>query len=93
MKKKYIFTLLLTLLTFGVTFAQSTVEVINQQPRGMKPVIMVVPEKAWCLNNGYVRNDNSDAPDYEKALLNDDVLNVITRMGEAVRKPIRIANS
>ena len=81
MKKTYIFTLLLTLLTFGVTFAQSTVEVINQQPRGMKPVIMVVPEKAWCLNNGYVRSDNSDVPDYEKALLNDDVLNVITRMG------------
>ena len=48
---------------------------------GQKPTIMVVPEKAWCINHGYVRDDNPKSPDYEKALLNNDVLNVVTEMG------------
>lgn len=81
MKKTYILACLLVLLAAASAFAQSTVENIDQQPKGMKPIIMVVPEKAWCINNGYARSDNPNAPDYEKALLNDDVLNVITKMG------------
>ena len=48
---------------------------------GQKPTIMVVPDKAWCINNRFVRADNPNSPDYEKALLNDDVLNVVTEMG------------
>lgn len=48
---------------------------------GQKPTIMVVPEKAWCINRGYVREDNPKSPDYEKALLDNDVLNVVTEMG------------
>ena len=50
-------------------------------PRAQKPVIMVVPEKQWCIQNGYVQDTNPKVPDYEKALLNDDVLNAITKMG------------
>lgn len=62
------------------TMAQSTI-VNTNSPKAMKPIIMVVPEKAWCVNNGFVRKDNPQTPDYEKALLNDDVLNVKTKMG------------
>ena len=51
-------------------------------PRAQKPVIMVVPEKQWCIQNGYVQDTNPKVPDYEKALLNDDVLNAITKMGD-----------
>lgn len=57
-------------------FAQSTVEEIGQR-KAMKPIIMVVPEKAWCVNQGFVKSGDPNSPDYEKALLNDDVLNVI----------------
>lgn len=47
----------------------------------MKPIIMVIPEKAWCINQGFVKDNDPKSPDYEKALLNDDVLNVITKNG------------
>lgn len=68
-------------LIFAVSsFAQSTVETING-PKAMKPIIMVIPEKAWCINQGFVKDNDPKSPDYEKALLNDDVLNVITKMG------------
>ena len=68
-------------LIFAVSsFAQSTVETINS-PKAMKPIIMVIPEKAWCINQGFVKDNDPKSPDYEKALLNDDVLNVITKMG------------
>ena len=60
-----------------LTFAQTTAN----QPKAMKPIIMVIPEKAWCVNNGFVKSNDPKTPDYEKALLNDDVLNVITKMG------------
>lgn len=53
----------------------------EQTPRAQKPVIMVVPEKAWCINQGFVSDTDAKIPDYGKALLNDDVLNVITKMG------------
>ena len=77
---KKIFVLFTMLIATIATMAQSTVENINT-PKAMKPIIMVVPEKAWCINQGFVRKDNPQSPDYEKALLNDDVLNVITKMG------------
>lgn len=77
--KKIFISFLALLCTLGA-FAQSTVENINQ-PKAMKPIIMVVPEKAWCINHGFVKADDPKSPDYEKALLNDDVLNVITKMG------------
>ena len=78
MKKLYL-SFIALLCTLG-TFAQSTVENINQ-PKAMKPIIMVVPEKAWCINQGFVKADDPNSPDYEKALLDNDVLNVITKMG------------
>ena len=52
----------------------------------MKPIIMVVPEKAWCINNGYVKDDNPKEADYDKALLNNDVLNAITKMGSIMEE-------
>lgn len=45
-----------------------------------KPTIMVVPEKAWCINQGYSTDGRN--VDYQKALRNNDVLSVITKMGE-----------
>ena len=44
-----------------------------------KPVVMVVPEKAWCIQQGYTKDGST--VDYSKALLNNDVLNAVTRMG------------
>lgn len=77
---KKLFVLLALLIAAIASKAQSTVENTNT-PKAMKPIIMVVPEKAWCINQGFVRKDNPQLPDYEKALLNDDVLNVITNDG------------
>lgn len=77
---KKIFVLFSMLIATIATMAQSTI-VNTNSPKAMKPIIMVVPEKAWCINQGFVREDNPQSPDYEKALLNDDVLNVITKMG------------
>ena len=77
--KKLFISFMALICTLGA-FAQSTAENINQ-PKAMKPIIMVVPEKAWCINQGFVKDDDPKSPDYEKALLNNDVLNVITKMG------------
>lgn len=38
--------------------------------------IMLIPDKAFCLNNGYTIDGKN--PDYSKVLLNNDVLNFIT---------------
>lgn len=77
--KKLFISFMALLCTLGA-FAQSTTENINQ-PKAMKPIIMVVPEKAWCINQGFAKDGDPKSPDYEKALLNNDVLNVITKMG------------
>jgi hypothetical protein len=64
--------------------------------KAQKPIIMVVPEKAWCINNGFTRDDNPKAVDYEKALLSDDVLNVITKMGGMMEQrgyPLKLLSS
>ena len=63
-----------------VSAAQTTTQPTGER-KAQKPIIMVVPEKAWCINNGFVKSSDPKSPDYEKALLNDDVLNVITKMG------------
>lgn len=75
-----ILTTFVALLCILSSFAQSTAESINQ-PKARKPIIMVVPERAWCINQGFVKDNDPQSPDYEKALLYDDVLNVITKMG------------
>lgn len=67
--RKLILSLLL-LLSAGSSMAQQSAQ---------KPVVMVVPEKSWCLNQGYTSDGRT--VDYEKALRNDDVLNAITKMG------------
>ena len=64
----------------GIVFFVSVLGQENTGSRAQKPIIMVVPEKSWCINQGFVTSDPK-VPDYEKALLNDDVLNVITKMG------------
>lgn len=65
-------------------------------PKAMKPTIMVVPEKAWCLNNGYVQADNPNVVDYALALRSDDVLNVVTEMGKIMAErgfPLKLLSS
>ena len=52
----------------------------GQGTGAQKPTIMVVPEKSWCLSNGYTTDGRS--VDYDKALRNSDVLSVITKMGD-----------
>lgn len=44
-----------------------------------KPKIMVIPEEAFCINAGFFTMDakGNKIPDYNKAMLNDDVLDVI----------------
>lgn len=90
---KKVFSLCMLFLTFLLPgFAQEQ----QATQRAQKPVIMVVPEKAWCINNGFTRDDNPKAPDYEKALLNDDVLNVITKMGGIMEErgyPLKLLQS
>ena len=51
---KKLFVLLALLIAAIASKAQSTVENTNT-PKAMKPIIMVVPEKAWCINQGFVR--------------------------------------
>ena len=66
----------------------------NDTRRAMRPTIMVVPEKAWCVNHGYTKDGKF--PDYEKALLNSDVLNVITKMGGIMEErgyPLKLLSS
>ena len=65
-------------------------------PKAMKPTIMVVPEKAWCLNKGYVQANNPNAVDYSLALRDDDVLNVVTEMGKIMAErgfPLKLLSS
>ena len=45
-----------------------------------KPTIMVVPDKAWCIRNGYT--DNAGNPNYNRALLDKDMSGLITAMGD-----------
>ena len=47
---------------------------------GMKPKIMVVPEKAWAINNGY-SDASGKGVDYSRVLRNENILNAITEMG------------
>lgn len=90
MKKKMFFLWLL----FG--FLTSIYAQEPATPRAQKPVIMVVPEKAWCINQGFVSAHDAKVPDYEKALLNNDVLNVITKMGGIMEErgyPLKLLSS
>ena len=66
--KKIFICLLVTLIHFDL-MAQTA----------QKPVVMVFPEKAWCIQKGYTSDGKT--VDYHKALLNGDVLNAVTRMG------------
>lgn len=69
----------------------------NSMPqKAMKPTIMVVPEKSWCINHGYVKSDNPSEVDYDRAMLNSDVLNVITKMGGIMEErgyPLKLLTS
>lgn len=52
-----------------------------------KPTLMVVPSDNWCASNGYmitVDNQGTDEhlPDYEKALLNNNLTFAISKIGE-----------
>ncbi len=73
-KNMYLILMLFTMLS--ASYAQE-----KNGPKAQKPTIMVVPEKAWCINQGFVSDSDNKIPDYEKAMLNNDVLNVITKMG------------
>lgn len=53
-----------------ITFAQ----------QAKKPTIMVVPDKAWCVRNGYT--DNHGNPDYSRAIVDENMSGLITAMGD-----------
>ena len=64
--------------------------------KALKPIIMVMPEKAWCIKHGYGIGPDGMQVDYERALLNEDVLNVITRMGGIMEErgyPLKLLSS
>lgn len=42
-----------------------------------KPVIIVFPGREWCINKGFTQDSNPKAPDFRKALQNDDVRQAI----------------
>ena len=72
-----------------LSFAQN-----DSSHKALKPTIMVVPEKAWCINNGFTKDGKQ--PDYKMALLNDDVLNAITKMGGIMEErgyPLKLLSS
>lgn len=89
--RKLIVFMLLSILSISQIGAQEV-----KGPKAQKPIIMVVPEKQWCINHGFVSNDNPKSVDYEKALLSDDVLNVITKMGGIMEErgfPLKLLSS
>lgn len=51
----------------------------EQQLKMQKPRVMVVPEEAFCINAGYYKEDadGNKIADYRKAMLDDNVLDVI----------------
>lgn len=90
MKRLFILFFILITLTLNISAQHSNTT------KAMKPSIMVVPEKGWCLNNGFTQETNANHVDYNKALRNDDVLNVITEMGEIMADrgyPLKLLSS
>lgn len=88
--RKIIIVLLGIMLSTPCTHAQT----VNGQ-RAMKPTIMVMPEKAWCINNGYAKGNGLQV-DYNHAMLNSDVLNVVTKMGGIMEErgyPLKLLSS
>lgn len=57
----------------------TTVGMAQQNLRMQKPKVMVVPEEAFCINSGMYKVDQSETKiaDYRKAMLNDNILDVI----------------
>ena len=47
--------------------------------QAIKPTIMVVPDKKWCIKNGYVKEDGKTV-DYRKALMNSELNGSIIEM-------------
>ena len=69
--KKYLLSIIpLFLMTFTVK---------GQEHVFFKPKVMIVPEEAFCINSGMYKQDHTGKKiaDYEAALLNDNVLDVI----------------
>ena len=60
--------------TAALCVAAATAYAQNAQ----KPIVMVMPEKAWCVQQGY--SPDGKSVDYAKAMTNPDVLNVIAEM-------------
>lgn len=52
----------------------------QQSVAAQKPVVMVVPEKGWCVSQGY--GTDLRHIDYGRALANSDILAAITKMGD-----------
>lgn len=68
--KKIIFIAAIALLAAVPLFAQ----------QAKKPTIMVIPDKGWCIRNGVV--DETGGPDYRKAMLDEDMVGLISVMGD-----------
>lgn len=79
MKKKLFFQMLLWLCCTATAFSQAK-----------KPLLMVVPSDTWCLENDCVIPfDNQGVedfvPNYRKALLNSEMKQAITKIGELMK--------
>lgn len=70
---KRVLSIVVLLLTTMLAFCENSKAI-------QKPKIMVVPEEAFCINAGYFNIDGrgQQIPDYNKAMLNDEVLDVIS---------------
>lgn len=61
---------------------------LNLFGQDRKPTIVLMPESAWCVQNGYIsscemQGQTVNQADYERALREDkDLVNVITMIGE-----------
>ena len=69
---KRIFTTTIFVLSVCLAFCEASIS-------AQKPKIMVVPEEAFCVNSGFYTTDSNGnkIPDYSKAMLDDNVLDVI----------------
>lgn len=65
------------ILTLALLF---TIGGIGYAQEAQKPKIIIFPSVDWCQRNGYLLDSN--APDYEKALLNAEMRDAIIVMGD-----------
>lgn len=73
------------LLSLSAAFL-STFTLQAQQAKATKPTLMVMPSDTWCYNTGVLTQEEYDGVlsqscDYQKAFLNSDLNNVLSKIG------------